>query len=59
MTTQRIRERLLKLHAEENDLNKEMGKITFAIKECQKKKLKIAKRISSNMKYRNKLINLL
>lgn len=59
MTTQQIRERLLKLHAEENDMNKEMGKHNRTIKECQRKKLKIAKRISSNMKYRNKLINLL
>ena len=59
MTTEQIREKLLKLHSEENEMNKEMGKQNYQIKLCQKKKLKIAKQISVNMKYRNKLINLL
>lgn len=59
MTTDQIREKLLKLHTEENEMNKEMGGYNRTIKDCQKKKLKIAKQISANMKYRNKLIKLL
>lgn len=52
-----IREKLLKLHQEENVMNKDMAKLSYQIKILGKAKEKIRKRISSNMKYRNKLIN--
>jgi hypothetical protein len=57
MTTEQIREKLLKLHNAENGMNKEMSKIDWEVKELQKRKIKITKMVSSNMKYRNQLIN--
>lgn len=52
-----IRNRLKTLHDQENDLNKEMGKIDHQIKLLKKKKAKVARRVSKNMLYRNRLIN--
>lgn len=57
MDTEQIRNRLIKLHEEENDMNKQMGKINHSIRELEKKKAKIRKMISHNMLFRNKLIN--
>lgn len=52
-----IRDRLKRLHDQENELNKEMSKIDYQIKMLRKQKEKVAKRVSNNMRYRNKLIN--
>lgn len=49
--------RIQQLKEVESSLNKDMGKIDKEIKLLQKKKLKIGKRISHNMRYRNRLIN--
>ena len=53
----RIRIRLKELHKQEDEMNKEMGKIEAQILILKKKKAKLAKRISGNMLYRNRLIN--
>jgi DNA helicase IV len=52
-----VRDKLKKLHAEEDAMNFSISGINKKIKELQKEKAKIANRISANMKYRNKLIN--
>ncbi len=57
MTTEKIREKLLQLHRQENDMNKLISDYDKQIKVSEKKKTKVAKMISSNMKYRNQLIN--
>lgn len=57
MTTEQIRERLLLLHKEEDELNKKMGSIDAQIKGLNKDKAKLAKQVSSNMRYRNTLIS--
>ena len=57
MTTEKIREKLLQLHRQENDMNKLISDYDKQIKVAEKKKTKVAKMISSNMKYRNQLIN--
>jgi hypothetical protein len=56
MITEAKRSRLALLHAEENLLNQELSQIDKAIRQLRKKKLKIAKRISHNMRFRNRLI---
>jgi len=56
MIDEKTRSRLLQLHNEENLLNKEMSRINYQIKQLEKQKLKIAKRVSHNMRYRNRLI---
>jgi hypothetical protein len=53
----KIKDRLLKLHEEEDVMNVEMGKIDKQIKLLGKRKSKLSKRISENMKFRNRLIN--
>lgn len=57
MITEKIRQMLLELHKQEDNMNREMGKISKQILELEKKKQKLAKRISGNMKFRNQLIN--
>lgn len=57
MITEKLRQRLLELHQQEDEMNREMGKISKQIFELEKKKQKLAKRISGNMKFRNQLIN--
>jgi chromosome segregation ATPase len=57
MNTEKIRNKLIELHNQENDMNKEMGNINKQIFLLQKEKEKITKRISGNMKFRNRLIN--
>lgn len=52
-----IRNKLKNLHEQENELNKQMGKLNGQIKALQKKKDKLAKQVSNNMRYRNSLIN--
>lgn len=51
-----IREKLLQAHRQENEMNKEMANINKQISVLQRKKTKLAKMVSSNMKYRNQLI---
>lgn len=58
-TKEQIREKLKVEHERENLMNKELRKLDNIISHAKKKKLKIAKKISSNMKYRNKLISML
>ena len=57
MSTEQLKEKLLQLHRQENVMNKEMSKIDRQIFDLEKKKTKISKMVSSNMKYRNTLIN--
>lgn len=57
MDKETIRERLLKLHATENEINRELSGLDKQIKTIEIKKKKLAKRVSHNMKYRNQLIN--
>lgn len=56
MTTEQIRERLLLCHQAEDEINKRMGRIDAQIKGLNKDKAKLAKQVSSNMRYRNTLI---
>jgi len=57
MTQEQIREKLLKLHTEEKPMSHELSRLDFQIKLALKKKAKIAKMISANMKSRNYWIN--
>ena len=57
MTNEKIRERLEECRKAENKLNKEMSRLSYEIKVAYKKKMKLAIRVSKNMKYRNSLIN--
>lgn len=47
----------MEAHQQEDEMNREMTKIDKQIYELQKRKNKLAKRISGNMKFRNTLIN--
>ena len=51
--------RLQRAHEQENELNKEMSDIDKWIKVKLIRKIKIAKLISKNMKYRNVLIKMI
>jgi len=57
MTQEQIKNKLLQLHRKENEMNKVLSNLDKQMKDAQKKKNKVAKMISSNMKYRNTLIN--
>lgn len=57
MTKEKIRERLKVCHENENELNRKISTLDITIRNCEKQKLKIAKQVSNNMLYRNKLIN--
>lgn len=57
MTNDQIRERLALCKQAENKINKEMSFLNYTIKECQKKKKKLAIQVSKNMRYRNQLID--
>lgn len=52
-----IKERLQQSHRQEDAMNKQMGLIDKEVKELNKRKAKLSKMISGNMKYRNQLIN--
>lgn len=56
MTQEKIRERLANCHEAENKLNKEMTRLNWVIKDSVNKKIGLAKKVSTNMKYRNSLI---
>jgi hypothetical protein len=51
-----IREKLKKAHEQENEYNIEIGNIDKQITKLHKRKVKLAKLISGNMKHRNMLI---
>lgn len=53
----RKKEKLKELHNIENSLNKEINMIDKEIQSLKSKKSKLAKRISNNMKFRNKIIS--
>lgn len=57
MTTEQIREKLLQLHIQENDLNRNIARLDCEIKGRRKLIATLAKKVSKNMKYRNDLIN--
>lgn len=57
MTLEKIRLKLLELHQQEDEMNCEISSIDKQIRLLEKKKQKLAKRISGNMKFRNRLIN--
>lgn len=57
MTTEQLKKRIAELHSLENELNTENGKCDKQIGVILNQKKKLAKRISHNMKYRNRLIN--
>ena len=54
--TERDKKRLLQLHEEENELNREMGGINKQITLLRTQKLKLQRRISANMKFRNRIL---
>ena len=56
MIAESVKISLEKLHIRENNLNREMSKIDAQIATLKKRKAKIAKQVSSNMKNRNRLI---
>lgn len=56
-TKEQIRQKLNKLHEEENAYNKEMTRLFNQCKWNQKRMSKLATLVSKNMLYRNKLIN--
>jgi polyribonucleotide nucleotidyltransferase len=58
-TKEQTLERLQRAHEQENELNKEIAQIDKLIKTKNIRKEKLRKLISQNMKYRNKLIELL
>lgn len=53
---EQIRRKLIELHQHEDYFNKEVGNIDKQILLLQKRKTKLTKSISANMKFRNKLI---
>lgn len=57
MNKKQIREKLSELKQAENALNKEGSRLNFIIKDAERKKKKVAKQVSANMRYRNRLIN--
>ncbi len=59
MTTAQIREKLLQLHEQEDAMNKLISGYDKQIRDAEIKKKKVAKMVSSNMRYRNRLIKLL
>jgi hypothetical protein len=52
-----IKTKLTEAHERENELNKQLGKLDAIIRNAQKKKKVLARKISVNMKYRNGLVN--
>lgn len=52
-----LRDKLSQLHKGEDELNKQIGLIDKQIAQLLKQKLKLAKLVSKNMKYRNLLIS--
>lgn len=59
LTRERIKEKLIMLHEQENGFNGEMGKIDKQIQLLAKRKEKLARMVSKNMKHRNQLIEML
>lgn len=57
MQNEKTKNKLAELHLHENEWNKEISILDATIKNCNKKKIKLAKQISNNMKYRNKLLS--
>lgn len=57
MITERQKERLHRLREEEKTFSKRISRIEFEIKQLKKEKAKIAKQVSHNMRYRNKIID--
>lgn len=55
-TDDQINERLRKVHEQENEYNREMGKISAQIYHLEHKKKKLQQMISSNMKYSNLIL---
>lgn len=55
--TEEKKQRLTKLHEQEDGYNKEVARINNQIKQLEIRKKKLARMISHNMKYRNKIIN--
>lgn len=53
----KIKDKLKKLHAEEDVFNFSMSGIDKKIRDLKREKAKLQRRVSANMKYRNKLIN--
>lgn len=57
MTKEQVREKLLKCHEQENELNKKIHKLDIIISHSNKEKRILAKKVSKNMLYRNQLIS--
>lgn len=51
-----IKSKLKRAHESEDELNRELAKQDAIIRNSERKKLSIARKISANMKYRNKLL---
>lgn len=56
MTQEQIREKLSSCHKTENGYNREMAKLDLQVKAIEKRKIVLARKISKNMRYRNRLI---
>lgn len=54
-----IKQKLIKAHEAEDELNKEICSIDKEIDLLKKKKRKLASKVSKNMKNRNHLINMI
>lgn len=52
-----IHDKLADLHKRENELNKQISNLDKIIRISKQQKLKFAKQVSANMRYRNILIN--
>lgn len=58
MITEKLKLRLAELHGQENEMNAKLCIIDKYIAKLQKDKLKLQKRISGNMKFRNHLLDI-
>lgn len=58
-TREQTLEKLKRAHEQEDEFNREMGAIDKLIREQNKRKDKLKRLVSKNMKYRNTLINML
>lgn len=56
MIEEKLKRRLEELHKQEDAYNKEMSKICWEIKQLEKRKEKLSKQVSGNMKLRNRLL---
>jgi|HubBroStandDraft_2_1064218.scaffolds.fasta_scaffold00002_22 hypothetical protein len=59
VSKEKVRLQLIRAHEQENTLNKEMGKIDKQLRVLQLRKDKLARLVSKNVRYRNRMIKML